>query len=451
MELKRTDIKIPEYAQKALRMLEAAGFECWCVGGCVRDSLRKRQVHDWDICTSAYPEQMLEVFSSLHTIKTGIKHGTITVRIDHQSLEITTYRTDGEYLDHRRPEAVEFVGDIRADLERRDFTMNAICLSLRQEIYDPFDGQGDIERGIIRCVGDPRRRFDEDALRILRAVRFAAKTGYTVEEQTKAAAIEMKGLLDSVSVERIYSELKSMLTQPYIVDALIEYAPIIMQIIPEAAPCVGFKQNNPHHCYDVWEHIARSVGYCREDALLRTVMLLHDIGKPDMFYEDEDGVSHFKRHQIRSAEYADDILRRLKSDVYSRKRIVALVSEHDNRIAVARKSVRRMIARYDYDFFMDYLEVRRADTLAQSEYKRAQKLSELDELARIAIELKEEDACFKLRDLAVGGSEMMELGLVGSEIGKMLRLLFDEVVAESLPNEREALITAAKERMKNEL
>lgn len=445
--MKNLKIEIPEYAARALEILEGAGFEAKCVGGCVRDVLRSEQPHDWDICTSAMPNETLAAFAGFKTIPTGIKHGTVTVLIGGESVEITTYRTDGDYLNHRSPESVSFVRDIRSDLERRDFTMNAVCVDLRGEIYDPFDGAGDIERGIIRCVGDPRKRFDEDALRILRAIRFAAKTGFEIEERTARAALDMRGLLDSVSAERIYAELKSLLVQPHAGEILRRYRDIIAQVIPETAPCFDFPQNNPHHCYDVWEHITRSVDFARPDEIIRTVMLLHDIGKPDMFYEDENGVSHFKKHQLRSADYAKDILARLKSDTASKIRICGLIREHDNRIPAEKKSVRRFIAKHGYDFFGDYLEVRSADTLAQSEYRREEKLAELERLGEIARELHEEESCVSLKQLAVGGKDMISLGLSGRDIGETLRYLLGEVIDERLENERGALMAAARKRM----
>jgi len=443
--MKILDIKIPKYAAQALKMLENAGFEAWCVGGCVRDSIRGAQVHDWDICTSALPEQTLAVFDGLRTIPTGLKHGTVNVIIHGEQVEITTYRTDGDYLDHRRPESVQFVRDIRSDLERRDFTINAMCLSLRGELFDPFGGEEDIQRGVLRCVGDPKKRFDEDALRILRAVRFAAKTGFEVEENTARAAMEMRGLLDGVSAERIYAELRSLLVQPHAGEVLRRFREIIAQVIPEVRPCFDFPQNNPHHCYDVWEHITHSVDNIRPDPLLRLVMLLHDIGKPDMFFTDESGMAHFKKHQFKSAEYADEILRRMKSDNYTRERACALIAEHDTRFPPKRKCVAKFISKYDMQFFMDYLEIRRADTLAQSNYKRAEKLAALDEMAKIAIQLEEENACLKLSDLAINGRDAAALGLKGKAIGDALKQTLAAVVEERVPNERGALLGFIRE------
>lgn len=448
--MNQKEIKIPEYAAKALSILERAGHEAWCVGGCVRDALRGDLPHDWDICTSALPDEIIAAFSGFRTIPTGIKHGTVTVLIGGEQTEITTYRTDGDYLSHRKPEQVKFIRDIAGDLERRDFTMNAVCLNLRGELYDPFGGEEDIKRGIIRCVGDPKKRFDEDALRILRAVRFAAKTGFAIDEPTASAAVEMRGLLDSVSAERIFVELKSLLVQPNATEVLLGYKEIIGQCIPELVPCFGFPQNTPHHKFDVWEHIAVSVGNIRPDSTLRLVMLLHDVAKPEMFFSDPDGTAHFKGHPKKSAEYADVILRRLKSDTSTRKKICEFIAEHDNRIPAERKTVKRFISRHGYEFYRDWLEIRRADTLAQSEYLRAKKIAELEELAKIGEEVNRENCCLKIADLAANGSDLTALGLSGREVGLMLKYLLDSVIDEAVENERGALIALAERKMKNE-
>ena len=441
------DIKIPDYAAELMKVLEQAGYETWCVGGCVRDAAMGVAPHDWDLCTSAMPQEMIEVFRGYKTIPTGLKHGTLTVLNGGEMVEITTYRCDGDYLDHRRPESVTFVRDIRNDLERRDLTINAMCLDLRGNIYDPFGGMKDIEDKLLRCVGDPRRRFDEDALRILRVVRFAAKTGFSADKETIAAALEMRATLDYVSKERILSELRSMLVQPYAGESLRRYRDIIAQVLPEVEPCFDLRQNNPHHCYDVWEHITRSVDNIMPDPTLRMVMLLHDIGKPAKHTTDANGIDHFKLHQLASADMAGDILRRLKSDTASRKRIVALVAEHDNRIPAQMKSVKRFISKYDYDFYSDWIKVRRADTLAQSDYFRAEKLAELDELERIGNMLRESDACLKITDLGIGGNELMELGCRGRQIGEMLKELLAEVIEERLENNARELTGYAKKRI----
>ena len=441
-------ITIPEYARKALGLLEAAGYEAWCVGGCVRDALRGTEPHDWDICTNAMPDEMMNVFGKFRTIPTGLKHGTLTVLIGGEQVEITTYRSDGDYTDHRRPDSVKFVRDIKSDLERRDFTMNAMCLDLRGNILDLFGGREDMERKIIRCVGEPEKRFGEDALRIFRAVRFAAKTGFVIEEKTAAAAVAMRGDLKNVSEERLYSELKALLVQPYAGEVLREYKEIIGEVIPEAVPCFGFAQNNPHHCYDVWEHITHSVENVPAVELLRLTMLFHDIAKPKMFTEDANGISHFKGHPLESSRSADEILRRLKADNRTRERVCALIAEHDNRLPPLRKAVRRFLSKYDREFFSDWIAVRRADTLAQSDYFRKEKLEELDELEKLCETILGEEPCLKLDKLAVRGGDMAALGLKGREIGEMLDELLLLVVDERIPNDKQALLEAAERIMK---
>ena len=444
--MERQQIKIPSAAAKVLSMLENAGYEAWCVGGCVRDALRGTEPHDWDICTSAMPEETLKVFAHFRTIPTGLKHGTVTVIVYGELIEITTYRCDGDYSDHRRPDSVTFVRDIKSDLERRDFTMNAICLGLNGKIYDPFGGADDIKKGIIRCVGEPEKRFDEDALRILRAIRFKAKTGFEIEEKTASAAVEMRALLDNVSAERILSELRSMLVQPFAGKVLREHREIIAQITPEAEPCFGFDQHNIHHCYDVWEHIAYSVDAIEPDETLRIVMLFHDMGKPQKFTLDENGVGHFKLHQLASADIAENVLTRLRSDTATRKRAAALIKEHDDRIPPTKKSVRRFISKYDYDFFSDYIKVRRADTLAQSDFEREKKLGELDDLVRVAEELRAEDSCLKISQLKINGKDLMALGYTGKEIGDELERLLAAVIEEELENEHDALMESSEKR-----
>ncbi|MBR4555401.1 MAG: HD domain-containing protein [Ruminococcus sp.] len=441
-------ISVPEYVIKAIEILEASGFEAYCVGGCVRDSLLGKEPDDWDICTSATPDEMKEVFADHRTVETGIKHGTLTVIVDRNPLEITTYRTEGEYSAHRRPLNVSFIRDLDGDLSRRDLTINAMCCDKNGAVTDMFGGTEDISHKIIRCVGDPFKRFDEDALRIMRALRFASVLGFSIDEQTSQAIFEKRYLLEYVSGERIFSELKKLLCGRNAVSVLIEYKDVFAAIMPEITPCFGLEQHNKHHCYDVWTHIAHSVGNVRQDERLRLTMLFHDIGKPQMARFDENGNGHFKGHPIRSAELLTEILDRFRSDNATIKYVRDLVIEHDNRIPVARKNVKRFMSKHDFDFFMDYLEVRRADTMAQSDYMREQKLQELEQLALIAVEINNENCCLKLTDLAVDGKDMISLGISGRQIGAMLQRLLDLVVDDKLENDRRKLLDYAKERIR---
>lgn len=438
------EINVPDYALAAIRLLEANGYEAYCVGGCVRDSLIGKNPSDWDICTNALPSQMQQVFCGCKTIETGLKHGTLTVIIDNNAVEITTYRSDGSYADHRRPDSVEFIRDLRGDLERRDFTINAMCYNPRSGLTDVFGGACDLKNKIIRCVGDPVRRFEEDALRILRAIRFSSVLGFGIENDTKHAVFSQKELLRYISPERIFSELKKLVCGRNASEVLSEYGEVIAVFIPEIIPCFGFPQNNPHHCYDVWEHICRSVGFCRPQPEIRLAMLLHDIAKPKMATTDENGINHFKKHQFAGAEISSEILRRLHCGNAAIKYVHDLIYEHDNRIPAERKSVKRFISKYSFGFFMDYLEVRRADTYAQSDYKRVEKLKNLDQLAIIALELDEENACMKISDLNVDGNDMIALGLRGQEIGTALKRILEAVISEEITNDKNEIVEYAR-------
>lgn len=439
-------ISVPEYAKKAIETLEAAGFEAYCVGGCVRDSLLGKDPDDWDLCTSASPEEMKQAFSEYRTIDTGIKHGTLTVVVDRNPIEVTTYRTESEYSAHRKPVSVNFIRDLNGDLCRRDLTINAMCCDKDGNIIDRFGGKEDLEKGIIRCVGDPMKRFDEDALRILRALRFASVLGFTVEKETAEAIFVKAPLLDYISGERIFAELKKLICGKAVQDILIDYKEVFAAIMPEILACFGFDQHNKHHCYDVWTHIAVSVAVSRPDPRIRLAMLFHDIGKPATARFDEDGTGHFKGHPIRSAEMLTEILYRFRSDNNTIDYVRSLVVEHDNRIPADRKNVKRFMAKHSFDFFMDYLEVRRADVYAQSEYNRQQKISELDQLALIAIQVNSENSCLKLSDLAVDGKDMISLGLSGRQIGAMLQRLLDLVVDDKLENDHKILMEYVRER-----
>ncbi len=433
-------IDIPAYAKTALEKLHAEGFKAYIVGGCVRDSVLGKTPDDYDICTDCTPDQMKKVFSNFTAIETGIKHGTLTVLIDRKPVEITTFRSDGKYSDHRKPDSVKFETELSQDLKRRDFTVNALCYNDREGIVDMFGGISDIENKIIRCVGKPQDRFDEDALRIMRAMRFSSVLGFEIEENTANAVHEQKELLHNISAERIASELKKLLCGTGAEKILTDYRDVMAVIIPQLRPCFDLAQNNPHHCYDVYTHICKSVGNIHPDWVLRLAMLLHDIGKPLVKKTDENGIDHFKTHQFRSAELAQRITADLKLDNKSRRRIYDLVYEHDDRIAATKKSVRRFLSKYDEDFFADYMKVRRADTLAQSMYLREEKLKELDELEAIAKQIHDDSLCLHLSDLAVNGKDLMALGFSGSQIGEGLKFLLDAVIEDKVPNSKVDLL-----------
>ena len=435
---------IPEYVLSLLEKLNSAGYEAYPVGGCVRDCLRGVTPHDWDVCTDAFPEEMKQVFEGFHCIETGLKHGTLTVMSGGQPVEITTYRADGDYTDHRRPDSVQFVRSLKEDLSRRDFTVNALCFDKYGGVIDMFDGQGDLERHIIRCVGDPERRFEEDALRILRALRFSSVLDFDIEEKTAAALRRKAGLLSYVSAERIYTELKKLLVGVRAGDILIEYRDVFAVMIPELAECFDVEQHNPHHMYDVYTHICKSVDSVPPDEILRLTMMLHDIAKPRCKTTDEQGIDHFKKHPFVGAEMADEILSRLKADNAARELICALITEHDNRLAENERSVGRFIAKHSYGFFDKYMLVRRADTLAQSMYYREEKLRDLDVLNKIRAELEEKSACLTLHDLDFNGRDLIALGYEGREIGVTLEMALDGVISGNCKNEKKELIEYVK-------
>ena len=436
---------IPEYVQKVLVALERADYEAWCVGGCVRDSLLGRYPDDWDVTTSALPEETMAVFSG-HAIPTGVQHGTVTVRSDHKSVEVTTYRVDGAYLDHRRPDSVTFTRSLEEDLQRRDFTVNAMAMGLRGEVKDPFGGQVDLKDGVLRCVGDPDRRFGEDALRILRGLRFAAVLGFAIDPETAESIHRNRNLLKEIAVERIQVELMKMLCGPFASKVLREYPDVVGVFWPEILPMVGFDQRNYHHCYDVWEHTLHALDATPRDAVLRCAVLLHDIGKPDCFTVDEGGVGHFYGHGAVSLELADEMLRRLRCSNEFCDTVVRLVEWHDRMIPVNEKGVRKALRRLGETDLRRLIAVKRADNLGQApEFWGRQQ--ELDEGEAILEKLLEEAACFSLRQMAVNGHDIIRLGITGPQIGQTLDALLDEIVNGTLPNEREALLKAVRKRM----
>ena len=433
--------RIPEQVKSVLRKLEEAGHEAWCVGGCVRDLLLGRVPGDWDVTTSALPEETQELFGE-RAIPTGLQHGTVTVRTDEGHVEVTTYRTDGAYKDHRRPESVRFTRSLEEDLARRDFTVNAIAMSADGVICDPMDGWADLAVRRLRCVGDPDRRFSEDALRILRGLRFASVLEFSIESNTAAAIHRNSRLLREIAAERIRTELDKMLCGNGVAEILREYPDVLSVFVPEIWPAVGFQQNSPYHCYDVWEHTIQSVVAAPEEVVLRLTMLFHDLGKPATYSEDDDG-GHFYGHTKVSTVLADGILSRLKYDNETRKAVITLVERHDLPVQPTEKSVGRALRLLGERNMRRLLAVKRADNRAQSpEYWW--RCEEIDAVERVVEEVLESERCFSLKQLAVNGTDLMELGLRGRWIGEMLEWLLTSVVDGNLPNERNALMENAK-------
>lgn len=431
-------IKLPEHVYLAMEQLNSAGYGCFAVGGCVRDSLRGVPPHDWDLCTSARPEQIKAVFQDRKTIDIGMAHGTVAVVLPAGTLEITTYRIDGGYTDSRHPDQVAFTPELREDLARRDFTVNAMAYHPNTGLVDPFGGRTDLKRGMIRCVGEPERRFGEDALRILRAVRFSSGLGFRLEGRTAAAVHEMCGNLSRISAERIREELTKMLLGGNIREVLELYSDVFAAVIPEIAPCIGFEQHNIHHCYDVWGHTIECVAYSAPDPVIRWTMLLHDIGKPDTFTV-KDGVGHFYGHEKYSAELAQVILKRLKFDTRTAERIVTLVRSHMLLTEPTEKAVKRRLNQLGPEAFLQLLDVMRADTFGLAPAYRS-RVAEIDRLESIARRVIEERQCFSLRDLAVNGNDLLALGLRGREIGDTLRRLLDDVISGRCANTRAELM-----------
>ncbi|MBQ7341353.1 MAG: HD domain-containing protein [Oscillospiraceae bacterium] len=435
---------LPDYVKYCLQELESAGYPAYAVGGCVRDSLLGNTPHDFDLCTGAKPHEICSVFSHLPLVKNGEKHGTIGVVIDHHLVEITTFRTEGGYQDNRHPDWVNFVSSLDEDLARRDFTVNAMAYSPKEGYIDPFGGREDLENRILRAVGDPGERFTEDSLRILRGVRFAVRFHLTPEENTKDALFRLAPLMDNLARERVFAELCKLLTYVNAQD-LLTYAPVITQVIPELAPSVGFRQNSPHHLYDVYTHTAQVTSAMPPEPTLRWAALLHDVAKPQCYTEDENGRGHFKGHAPAGAELADKILQRLKAPNALRERVVFLIGQHMTPFTPDKKVLRRRLGKWGQEATRQLLTLQRADFCSKGTGTAQEERVFADVEACLA-EVLEEGSCFTVKDLAVGGNDLLALGMTGKQIGETLETLLAKVQNEELPNEKEALLSAVKER-----
>lgn len=437
---------MPKNVDIAINLLQSAGFEAYAVGGCVRDSLLSKTPNDWDITTSAKPENMKSVFADFHCIDTGIKHGTVTVVIDGEPLEITTFRLDGEYEDNRHPKSVTFTSDLGADLGRRDFTVNAMAYSKMTGTVDLFGGQNDLKNGIIRCVGDPDRRFNEDALRILRALRFASALDFEIEEKTAQSLLKNRALLGNISEERIAKELLKLVCGKGAKRILTDFAPVLFEILPELQPMYKNSHDNPHHCYDIYEHTLIAVESIDPEPTLRFAMLLHDCGKPAVKKFDENGVAHFYGHQRISAEISAQILARLKVSNKFRDEILFLVSNHDRwELYENTEKMPRYLSKFGLDGVLNLLKVMRADVLAQSpEYRyRIDQIADAEEIAK---NLAAQKPCLSLSELQINGRTLMDIGIPqGRKLGAVLAQLLDEVIDGVTKNTQEALTTRARE------
>lgn len=438
-------LDLPAHAARAIAQLEDAGFETWAVGGCVRDSLRGAAPHDWDLCTAARPEQMQAVFAGERVLETGAKHGTLTLLTDGGPLEITTFRADGGYSDGRHPDGVRFVAHIEDDLARRDFTVGAMAWHPERGLCDPFGGLDDLQEGVLRAVGDPDARFQEDALRILRAVRFASQLGFAVEPETAAAMRRQLARLDCVAAERVRAELTGLLCGRFAQRALLAFRDVIGYALPELTPMFDCDQQNPHHKYDVWEHSVRAAGQVPAEPALRWAMLLHDCGKPACKTVDERGVGHFYGHPKASRAIAEPLLRRLRFSAEETGRILLLVEQHDRPLGDSPKLVRRRLCQIGEARFRDLLALKKGDAVGQGTHP--EDVAWLCGIAQLLEEVLAADACFSLRQLAVNGNDMVSLGLSGPAVGEMLRALLDAVIDGQADNTRDALLLRARARM----
>lgn len=434
------EIEIPQGAAWVLEQLRDAGYEAYVVGGCVRDSLLHRMPDDWDITTSAKPEDTKRIFR--RTVDTGIQHGTVTVMVDRTGYEVTTYRIDGEYADGRHPEHVTFTASLLEDLKRRDFTINAMAYSPAEGLVDEFDGIGDINRRVIRAVGDPVQRFTEDALRMMRAIRFSAQLDYRIDEDTREGIRLLAPNLQKVSAERIRVELEKLLLSEHPEELKEAYElGLLRQFLPELSECMECGQNNPHHCLSVGDHILCAVKAARRDKVLRLALLLHDIAKPQVKTTDENGIDHFHGHAARSAALADRILRDLKYDNQTREAAVRLIAWHDRNLGDSLPEIRKSISELGEEWFLPLLEVKTSDVEAQSDYQRDEKLGKIEYWRNAFEEIRRAGDCLSLKDLAVSGKDLIAAGAApGKEIGRILHEMLEEVLREPAHNTREYLL-----------
>lgn len=434
-------IELPDHVKFILDTLDKNGYEGYAVGGCVRDALLGREPQDWDITTNAKPLQVKALFR--RTIDTGLQHGTVTVMLDHVGYEVTTYRIDGEYEDGRHPKAVSFTGNLADDLMRRDFTINAMAYNETKGLVDLFTGREDLEKGVIRCVGEPKERFTEDALRMMRAIRFSAQLGFAIEEQTLEAIRALADTIQKISAERIQMELLKTLTSAHPQTIRLFYETGLSHyFLPELDQMMETGQNNPHHCYSVGEHTLHSLSEVPQDKVLRLAMLLHDVAKPVCKTTDEEGIDHFHGHPLQGAELARKILRRLKMDNETISKVTQLIRWHDYNPPLSERNVRRAVCKVGLAQYPDIFAVKRADIRAQSDYKKEEKLRYVDDYEQVYEQILEKNQCLSMKDLAVDGSDLLAAGIPqGKAIGEKLHGLFELVLEEPSRNTREYLLS----------
>ncbi|MCQ4673162.1 CCA tRNA nucleotidyltransferase [Lactonifactor longoviformis] len=443
-------IDMPKKVESIIETLNSHGYEAYAVGGCVRDTILGRTPDDWDITTSARPEEVKKIFG--RTVDTGLVHGTVTVMIGKEGFEVTTYRIDGAYEDNRHPLEVTFTPSLTEDLKRRDFTINAMAYNHRDGLIDIFDGIGDLEKKRIRCVGEPLERFQEDALRMLRAVRFSAQLGFSIESGTREGVKLLAPNLKAISAERIQTELVKLIVSDHPEMLREAFATgMTKQFLPEFDSMMETTQNNPHHKYSVGEHVIRSMEYVENIKILRLTMLLHDVGKPMVKTTDEEGIDHFKTHNAVGEKLAGEILRRLKFDNDTIAKVSRLVKWHDYWVQPKYHAVRRAVNKVGEELYPYLLKVQRADALAQSNYQQEEKLRRLDEVEEMYQHIIEEKQCVSLKDLAVTGRDLIQCGMKpGKAIGEELNRLLELVLEEPERNQRDFLLQVMREDLKRD-
>lgn len=440
------NIVLPKNVKTIIKILNTHNYEAFIVGGCVRDSVIGLTPHDWDICTNAKPEEIKKCFENFNTFDSGIKHGTISVVLDGEVFEVTTYRIDGTYSDNRRPDSVSFTSDITQDLARRDFTINAMAYNEQSGLIDPYGGRNDLSDKIIKCVGNPDFRFNEDALRIIRALRFASVYNFEIDDETAKSIHKNADLLNNIAVERISVELNKLLSGNGAEKILNNYRDVIAVFIPEIKPMFDYNQHTKHHNRDLWHHITYAVKSIDNSPLLRMSMLLHDIGKPKACKRDGDGTCHFKGHPKYSAEMAETILRRLKYSNDFIETCITIIKYHDVRFSGSKCQLRHVMSAIGDKNVELLLKIQRADIMAQSDYKHKEKLEKLNLACKTYKEILADKDCFTLKQLKINGNDIKNLGVSeGIKIGKILKILLGLVIEDKIENEKSALIKKAEE------
>lgn len=439
-------MNLPTDAKKIIKLLLDNGFKAYAVGGCVRDEIMGRGAEDTDIATSATPKEVEDVLSGngIKFVETGVKHGTITAVIHHIPYEITTFRTEGEYLDNRHPESVNYITDLKEDLSRRDFTINAIAYNEVEGVVDVFGGIEDINNRIIKAVGNPNKRFNEDALRIMRALRFSSVLSFSIEEKTKRAIFDNRELLKNIASERIYTELVKLLLGDNVQEVLLEYREVIAVIIPELSDCFDYPQNSKWHIYDVYTHIVKSVAASPKKDYIRLSLLLHDIGKPFCKTTDEKGQDHFKGHPIISAEFSRRILKRLKvsNDIFTK--VITLVEIHDRYITKRPSNIKSWLRRLGEELIFDFIDVKIADLKTHNQDLSAPEIKTLEEIKGMVKEIIQRKEPYKISDLKINGNDLKAIGFSGHYIADELEKLINDVSGNPNCNTKEKLLNQAK-------